>query len=75
MRISITKINLTAPQSRLLDRLREATGVTVDDSILVSGNEYRTALALEARGLASVRYQGPTMGWARLAESEGDDRG
>lgn len=30
---------------------------------LVSGHQYRTALALENKRLGSVRYQGPSLGW------------
>jgi len=36
-----------------------------DGGHLVSGHKYRTALALESKGLASVRYQGPSMGWVK----------
>lgn len=40
-----------------------ADGSTREPSILVSGHEYRTAIALENKGLGKVRYQGPGMGW------------
>lgn len=38
-------------------------GSTREPSILVSGNTYRTAIALERKGLGTVRYQGHSLGW------------
>lgn len=38
--------------------------------ILVSGHKHRTALSLERLGLATVRYQGPSLGWLVANRSE-----
>lgn len=60
---------LTAPQQALLTSAQNMKPITYADgssrepSILVSGHTYRTAIALERRGLGTVRYQGPSLGW------------
>lgn len=64
--IDKTARKLSDRQEELLHSLRSST---VPEN-LVSGREYQTALALERRGLATVRYQGPTMGWARATTKE-----
>lgn len=58
---------LTPPQARLYDHIQ--TIKPEDHDLLVSGHEYRTAMALERRGLATVRYQGPSLGWVRPTQS------
>lgn len=65
---------LSPQQSQLLERAQAAQPIVHKDnsvtppSILVSGHEYRTALALERKGLARVRYQGQSMGWLSATE-------
>jgi hypothetical protein len=63
--------SLTAPQKQLLDDTRALEvmdGRSGGPSVgaLVSGARYRTALALERKGLGHVRYQGPSLGWFTL---------
>lgn len=41
-------------------------GSVYEPGHLVSGHEYRTAIALENKGLATVRYQGKSLGWVKL---------
>lgn len=53
---------LTAPQRLLLEQGRQLAERS-DFGLLVSGPQYRTAIALERKGLGVVRYQGPGMGW------------
>lgn len=65
------RAGLTEPQRRLLSGAESLRPVVYDDGsvydpgTLVTGNEYRTAEALERRGLGTLRYQGPSMGWFR----------
>jgi hypothetical protein len=72
--------SLTAPQKQLLDDTRalelmdERSG-DASPGALVSGARYRTALALERKGLGHVRYQGPSLGWFTLPKSEERGRG
>jgi len=41
-------------------------GSIMDVGILVSGNRYRTAVALEKKGKGTLQYQGPgNRGWFR----------
>lgn len=59
---------LSPAQQKLLDRAVPHVLVHKDFSVsvidtLVSGREYRTAQALERRGLGTLRYQGPSLGW------------
>lgn len=65
-------MRLTAPQKQLLQDARNLELVTRDPSVgaLVSGARYRTALALERKGLGHVRYQGPSLGWFTLVKRE-----
>ena len=58
---NITRIEaLSTTQQTLLNQAKSLKG---DHGILVSGHKYRTALALERKGLGTVRYQGPSLGW------------
>lgn len=63
----MTEKNLSPAQEKLLAHVRKHTG---PHGTFVSGHEHRTALALERRGLVSVRYQGPSQGWVTLPEHE-----
>lgn len=61
---------LTSKQKSLLEsavRLDETHAQyqphLVGHGSLVSGHDYRTAIALENKGLGSLRYQGPSLGW------------
>lgn len=65
---------LSPAQGRLLTRLREFEAKHPEhaDHQLVSGREYQSALALQRRGLATVRYQGTSMGWARALSTHAD---
>ena len=60
---------LTKPQQELLARAQQAKPITYNDgsttppSILVSGRDYHTAVALENKGLGTIRWQGPNLGW------------
>ena len=65
-RLSEPQARLSEPQARLLAAARDLAKVS-DHSMLVSGPRYRTALSLERKGLGTVRYQGPSMGWFRAA--------
>ena len=51
---------LSPTQGKLLGHAKALAG---NQGILVSGHGYRTAIALERKGLGTVRYQGPSMGW------------
>jgi len=60
---------LSKPQQKLRNAAHALEPITHKDGsvsivgILVSGHRYRTALALEGKGLGNVRYQGPSLGW------------
>lgn len=65
---------LSPAQSRLMQRSKAFTithsdGSTSTHGRLVSGHEYRTALALEKMGLGTLRHQGPGRGWFTRHES------
>jgi len=51
---------LSPTQTKILAHAKALTG---KQGILVSGHHYRTAVSLEAKGLGTVRYQGPSLGW------------
>jgi hypothetical protein len=51
---------LSTTQKTLLTQAESLAG---DHGILVSGHKYRTALSLERKGMGTVRYQGPSLGW------------
>ena len=53
---------LSTQQQALLDSARQMLAYDMHD-LLVSGNQYRTALSLERMGLGHVRYQGHSLGW------------
>lgn len=56
-------MKLTRQQSALLDRARQSSQHS-DYGVLVSGPTYRTAAALDRKGLGTLRYQGPgDRGW------------
>ena len=64
---------LSAPMQKLLDRVHALAETSRNTGahnfgILVSGNPYRTALALEKRGLVHVRYQSSSRGWVTPSE-------
>lgn len=61
--------DLTGPQSILLAQARSLAQVS-DHGTLVSGNTYRSAIALERKGYGHVRYQGPSMGWFTPTKGE-----
>ena len=63
-----TPVGLSPQQRRLFESARDF-GRYTDQGILVSGHAYRTALSLERKGLGTVRYQGPTMGWYSVIAS------
>ncbi len=71
-----TRPGLNAVQERLLSSAESVGPITFADGsvyepgLLVSGNEYKTALALERRGYGTVRYQGPSMGWLHANKPE-----
>ena len=61
--LSTTQQALLTQAQNLLP-LVHSDGSVTDVGILVSGNKYQTALALERKGLGKVRYQGPgNRGW------------
>ena len=61
-------LRLSTPQQALLDSARQMLAYDRHD-LLVSGNQYRTALSLERMSLGHVRYQAPSMGWFSAADA------
>ncbi|WNN95103.1 hypothetical protein SEA_MAGRITTE_152 [Microbacterium phage Magritte] len=61
----------TSPaQQKLIEQARDLAAAGGVHGLLVSGSQYRTAAALEKRGLGTLSYQGPgARGWFR-AEPE-----
>lgn len=58
---------LSETQQRILD---QASGL--EHGLLVRGHTYRTAESLERKGLGSIRYQGPSLGWFTVADKSYD---
>lgn len=64
-------MKLSPAQNKLLDAARKLSAVAPSRSwLLVSGHEYRTAEALERKGMGELRYQAPGMGWFYGREEE-----
>lgn len=59
---------LSNPQKQLIAHARELEKWS-DHGLLVSGHQYRTAIALENKGLGTVRYQGPSRGWFKTTDT------
>lgn len=61
---------LSSAQQKLIEHARDLAAHGGTHGVLVDGHQYRTAAALEKRGLGTLRYQGPgARGWFR-AEPE-----
>lgn len=54
-------------QTRRFEQEQANRGQDHTHGTLVSGHVYRTAIALENKGLGRVRYQGPSLGWFTTA--------
>lgn len=61
-------MTLTNPQKDLIEQARKLEEVS-DHGLLVSGHQHRTATALEGKGLGTVRYQGPSLGWFKTTDT------
>jgi len=60
-------MKLPQTQQRILDHAHELAAYTDHSyAVLVSGHQYRSAAALERKGLGTLKYQGPSLGWFRL---------